>query len=87
MEEILLYLFFLLVTPAAVIVFLRSFAAERDRLEIYLDDRKTLESRIDKWRAMKRELNKWKDQERRKAEERKLLRERTISQAMKQIMS
>jgi len=87
MEEILLYLFFLLVAPAAVALLLGAVASERNRLEIYLEDKKTLDIRIDKWRAMKRELRKWKEQEMRKAEERKLLKEKAMTAALKQIIS
>jgi hypothetical protein len=85
MEDILLYLFFLLTAPIAVLIYLHSLAAERDRLEMYMHDRHALEHKIDKWRAMKRELNKWKQEERRKAEERQMLREKALSQALKQI--
>jgi hypothetical protein len=87
MEEILCHLFFMLITPVAVAMFFRSLAAERDRLGIYLEDKKTLDVRIEKWRAMKRELSKWKEQELRKAEERRILRENTVANAVKQIVS
>lgn len=87
MEEILCYLFFLLITLVAVGLFLGSFAAERGRLETHLSDKKLLDVKVEKWRAMKRELCKWKDQERRKAEERKILRKKTMSDMVKQIIS
>jgi anti-sigma factor RsiW len=87
MDEILLYLFFMLAAPIAVTLLLSAVAAERNRLEIYLEDKKTLDERIEKWRAMKRELRKWKEQEMRKAEERRLMKEKAMTAALKQLIS
>lgn len=87
MEEILLYLFFLLVVPVAVALLLGALASERTRLEICMEDKKTLDSRIEKWRAMKRELRKWKEHELRKAEERKILKEKAMTAALKTLVN
>jgi hypothetical protein len=85
MEEILLYLFFMSVAPVATALFLGAVAAERNRLEIYREDKKSLDERIEKWRAMKRELRKWKEQEMRKAEERHMMKEKAMAAALKQL--
>jgi len=85
MEEILLYIFFMLVAPVAAALFLSAVAAERNRLEIYREDKKSLDDKIEKWRAMKRELRKWKEQEMRKVEERHMMKEKAMAAALKKL--
>ncbi len=86
MLEVLAYFCFIATPVVAAFLLLVSLMAERERLEIYAEDKSELDEKLLKWREMKRKLSEWKEEEWRKMEERRIAKDQAIASSIKKMI-
>jgi len=86
MLEVVAYFCFIITPVIAAFLLIASLVAERERLEIYAEDKSELDDKLAKWREMKRKLSEWKEEEWRKMEERRIAKDQAIASSIKKMI-